>query len=210
MNEFITINEKVQAEIVEKKSKFIANLFYIKSKEELNFNLTDQRYEYTRWKNDPNLKKVLLEERKKNYDANQLRKKKQKIENEIADKKKELLDEWNDRNWQKEYTFYQQMCQEAKSRFLSRRNDSFYAQSEAPLCMQIYGELNVRNFKFIGGKLKLAEFCANLARESSDRGWALSSIKKYIIMSDEEKKMFDDFSGPTLKALRLKLEQELK
>ena len=32
---FFTIKENVQAEIVEKKSKFIANLFYIKNIEEV-------------------------------------------------------------------------------------------------------------------------------------------------------------------------------
>ena len=34
MEEFITIGENVQAEIIEKKSKFIANLFYIENVEE--------------------------------------------------------------------------------------------------------------------------------------------------------------------------------
>ena len=34
MKEFITIAENVTAEIVEKKSRFIANLFYIQSQEE--------------------------------------------------------------------------------------------------------------------------------------------------------------------------------
>ena len=35
MDEFLTINENVQAEIIEKKSKFIANLFYVESVEEV-------------------------------------------------------------------------------------------------------------------------------------------------------------------------------
>ena len=34
MREFITIAESVQSEITEKKSKFIANLFYVENSEE--------------------------------------------------------------------------------------------------------------------------------------------------------------------------------
>ena len=34
MEEFITIEENVQTEITEKKSKFIANLFYVENVEE--------------------------------------------------------------------------------------------------------------------------------------------------------------------------------
>ena len=46
MNEFITINENVQAEIVEKKSKFIANLFYVESMEEAENIIKETRKRY--------------------------------------------------------------------------------------------------------------------------------------------------------------------
>ncbi len=46
MNEFITINENVQAEIVEKKSKFIANLFYVESVEEAENIIKETRKRY--------------------------------------------------------------------------------------------------------------------------------------------------------------------
>ncbi len=46
MDEFITINENVQAEIVEKKSKFIANLFYVESVEEAEKVIRETRKKY--------------------------------------------------------------------------------------------------------------------------------------------------------------------
>lgn len=46
MNQFITINENVQAEIVEKKSKFIANLFYVESVEQAEKIIKDTKREY--------------------------------------------------------------------------------------------------------------------------------------------------------------------
>ena len=46
MNEFITINENVQAEIVEKKSKFIANLFYVESVKEAENIIKETRKKY--------------------------------------------------------------------------------------------------------------------------------------------------------------------
>ena len=46
MDEFITINKSVQAEIVEKKSKFIANLFYVESVEEAENIIKNTRKKY--------------------------------------------------------------------------------------------------------------------------------------------------------------------
>lgn len=46
MDEFFTINENVQAEIVEKKSKFIANLFYVESVEEAEKVIKETRKKY--------------------------------------------------------------------------------------------------------------------------------------------------------------------
>ena len=46
MNEFITIKKNVQSEIVEKKSKFIANLFYVESIEQAESVIKETRKEY--------------------------------------------------------------------------------------------------------------------------------------------------------------------
>ncbi len=46
MEEFITIKENVQTEIIEKKSKFIANMFYVESCEEAEKIIKDTRKKY--------------------------------------------------------------------------------------------------------------------------------------------------------------------
>lgn len=46
MNELKTINNNVVAEIVEKKSKFIANIFYVQNEEEVNFILKDIKKQF--------------------------------------------------------------------------------------------------------------------------------------------------------------------
>lgn len=46
MNELKTINNNAVAEIVEKKSKFIANIFYVQNEEEVNFILKDIKKQF--------------------------------------------------------------------------------------------------------------------------------------------------------------------
>ncbi len=46
MNEFYTVKENVEAEITEKKSRFIANVFYVKTKEEAEMCLEKVRKKY--------------------------------------------------------------------------------------------------------------------------------------------------------------------
>lgn len=46
MNEFITIKDNIQAEIVEKKSRFIASLFYIESAEQANIIIKEVKKKY--------------------------------------------------------------------------------------------------------------------------------------------------------------------
>ena len=46
MNEFVTIRENIQTELVEKKSKFIANLFYVESVEEAENTIKNMKKKY--------------------------------------------------------------------------------------------------------------------------------------------------------------------
>lgn len=46
MNEFITIKNNVEVQIVEKKSKFIANLFYVENQEQINESLNIVKKKY--------------------------------------------------------------------------------------------------------------------------------------------------------------------
>ena len=46
MNEFITIKDNIQAEIVEKKSRFIASLFYVESVEQANIIIKEVKKKY--------------------------------------------------------------------------------------------------------------------------------------------------------------------
>lgn len=46
MNEFITIKNNIEVQIVEKKSKFIANLFYVESQEQINESLNIVKKKY--------------------------------------------------------------------------------------------------------------------------------------------------------------------
>ena len=84
MREFITIAESVQSEITEKKSKFIANLFYVENSEEAEKIIKEIKRKCNQSiKLNKKIKKVY--NRKDYEEYNIIDKKMQKLEDEIND-----------------------------------------------------------------------------------------------------------------------------
>lgn len=72
----------------------------------------DKRYDYTVWKNDENLKNNLLAEREKMNKQYLIDQYNQRIKMEYEQKKRALLEEWENITFQKEYKHYQASIQQ--------------------------------------------------------------------------------------------------
>lgn len=71
----------------------------------------DKRYDYTTWKNDENLKNILLVERQKLNKQYLIGNYNQKLKEEYEQKKQVLMEEWNNITFQREYQHYQSSIQ---------------------------------------------------------------------------------------------------
>ena len=180
-----------------KKNKECYMVLYQYSKEEYiksnNFVLVDNRYEISKWKNDENLKKTLIQERteanKKYQEEEKIRLFKEKVE----EAKREARKEWTEITFQREYDKYLQQIpfidKEVDSyRSMKSWGDDYVFGSEA----ELYSFLKYWNaFEYSGGKIKIAEYIAQYAKSNTDRDWFL--IKAKPQMSEKEQKEYKIF-----------------
>ena len=200
----------------EKKTQ-IYILFEEHSKEQinaLNFKFKDERYQYERWKNDENLKKTLLEERKKITEAYKKRERQNKINEKLRIKRTQLLNEWDEMNFKKEYQNYLKCINNFKFlfdpsevRFLNKDKNDYNTACGSSLSdifrMSNYG------FEFVGGQKKFAEYVLQYSLTWKEKSIETTTIYNLIRMQPKEERMLKQFLDSNLEEYERQLEQEL-
>ena len=177
----------------------------------LQFKFKDQRYQYEKWKNDENLKKSLLDERKKITEAHTKRQRQDKIDLELSTRKIILIKQWNKMNFEKEYQNYLKCIKEFKSRFkpnetrfLNKAPNDFSAPGN-PLSIEFkycnYG------FKYVGGQYELAEYILQYAT-SREKNIEETAMYNLIRRTPEEQRMLDQYLNSNLEEYRRELEKK--
>ena len=171
----------------------------------LNFKFKDERYQYEKWKNDENLKKTLLEERKKINEAYKKRQKEDKINLELSSRKIVLIKEWNEMNFKKEYQNYLKCIDLFKFQLRSFNNARNFGGSTK---LSLYMEFaNCNNgFEFVGGQYKLADYILEYAKDSTERFQEESAIYSRIRRTSEEQKLLNQYLESNLEKYRRELE----
>ena len=197
-----------------KKNTEIYIIFESHPKEKINslqFKFKDQRYQYEKWKNDENLKKSLLDERKKITEAHTKRQRQDKIDLELSTRKIILIKQWNKMNFEKEYQNYLKCIKEFKSRFkpnetrfLNKAPNDFSAPGN-PLSIEFkycnYG------FKYVGGQYELAEYILQYAT-SREKNIEETAMYNLIRRTPEEQRMLDQYLNSNLEEYRRELEKK--
>ena len=173
-------------------------ILYNLSKEEFEkkypFKINDERYIISKWKNDSNYKNKLIEEREKEYKKFQEREKIRKFKEHVEEKRKEIKKEWEEITFKKEYDKYLNQL-----RFIDNDIDS--GRFGNPKFGTVFDLSFIFNnhcnaFKYIGAKLKIAQYISKYSKNNSDRDWFLIKAKPF--MSEEEKKEYLAYEQPRL------------
>ena len=148
----------------------------------------------------------MLEERKKVTEAYNKRIKREFIDQTLEERRNQLLRQWNNMNFQKEYNTYLKQIDYFKWSFNSDKT-ILHDYNGFGNIQELFKRCNM-GFEFVGGQYKLAEYIVKFAKSDFDGKAAMSNIQRMIVMSHEEARMFKAFSEPTLK--NLEREMELK
>ena len=192
-------------------------IFKIHPKEKINslhFKFKDERYQYERWKNDDNLKKSLLEERKKITEAYEKRQKQEKINLELSTRRIVLKKQWNEMNFKKEYQNYLKCIDNFKSHFdptKLRLLNIDPRDLSTPVGNSLSYEFEMCNygFKFDGGQYKLADYILQYSKDSKERFFEESSLYNLIRMTSEEQRMLNQYLDSNLEEYKRELEMKL-
>ena len=199
-----------------KKNTEIYIIFESHPKEKINslqFKFKDQRYQYEKWKNDENLKKSLLEERKKITEAYIKRQRQNKIDLELSSRKIVLIKEWNEMNFKKEYQNYLKCIKMFKLVFNPNLPRSLNEPRAfgTPTGTSLYMEFANCNtgFEFVGGQYKLADYILQYAKDSNERFYEETSIYNSIRRTPEEQRLLNQYLESNLEEYRRELEMKL-
>ena len=191
-------------------------IFEVHPKEKINslhFKFKDERYQYERWKNDENLKKTLLEERKKITEAYEKRQRQERINLELSTKKIVLKKQWNEMNFKKEYQNYLKCIDNFKSNFNPNALRFWNADPRDYNTPALGNSLSIEfkycnsGFKFVGGQYKLAEYILQYSKTSTERSMEESSIYNQIRMTSEEQRMLNQYLDSNLEEYRKQMEK---
>lgn len=156
-------------------------------------------YHYLNWKNDENLKKKLLDERKNDCKAYEEEKKQKHIDDQIEGKRQELIREWDKITSAKEYKQIL-ICYETfknKIPFLSTHFD----MGDSTEIFNIFHEC-CGGLEYSGSLKKLAELMSNHGKNEFHRKDAYRMILRFICMNKDEEKQFNAFANPKIEAFK--------
>lgn len=190
----------------EQKNKECYMIIYQYSKEEFlkvkkEFVIADNRYEISKWKNDENLKKTLIQERTEANKKYQEEEKRRLFKEKVEEAKKKAREEWIEITFQREYNKYLQQIP-----FIDKEVDSFrsvrawgddYVFGSQNDLMSFLKYWNA--FEYSGGKIKIAEYIAQYAKSNTDRDWFLVKAKPQMSKKEQaEYKIFEQQRIPKM------------
>ena len=146
---------------------------------EYHYEISDKRYEFSQWKNNENLKKALLEEREKTI-----------IDKKMGKINEQILSEWNEITFTKEYDKYLDVTKNIKQKAeIERYRWSDYG-SELDLnnLYNIYSD----NFIYEGNLYKLCQYIAQFAINEEEKRYFLLKHNNFP-MSEQESREYAAF-----------------
>ena len=188
----------------EKKNKeCYINLFRF-SVEELDklkdFTYKDKRYDISKWQNDENLKKILLEERKKQNKIFLIQEYNKKVLMEYNQEKGMLQREWEEITFQKEYNIYKQKCQYFHDFSINNVPRNTVAG--------LMNTTNISGVKYLATKRRIIEYISKYAKNEGERQTYLTLTGSHRMSANEERE-FQNFAKSRLSPPKLlKIDQE--
>ena len=188
----------------EKKNKeCYINLFRF-SVEELDklkdFTYKDKRYDISKWQNDENLKKTLLEERTKQNKIFLIQEYNKKVLMEYNQEKEMLMREWEEITFQKEYNIYKQKCQYF--------HDFSIQNVPRNTAAGLMNTTNISGVKYLATKRRIIEYISKFARNEMERQTYLTLTGSHQMSANEERE-FQNFAKSRLAPPKLlKIDQE--
>ena len=116
----------------------------------------DKRYEYSKWKNDENLKKTLLKEREKVI-----------LDRKMSEIKSQIISEWNQITLEREYDKYLEATKNVKQKaqFEGSRWPDYGTEQDLINLFNTYSY----DIKYKGTQEKLCQFIANFAINEEEK-----------------------------------------
>ena len=188
----------------EKKNKeCYINLFRF-SVEELDklkdFTYKDKRYDISKWQNDENLKKILLEERTKQNKIFLIQEYNKKVLMEYNQEKEMLMREWEEITFQKEYNIYKQKCQYF--------HDFSIQNVPRNTAAGLMNTTNISGVKYLATKRRIIQYISKFAKNEMERQTYLTLTGSHQMSANEERE-FQNFAKSRLAPPKLlKIDQE--
>ena len=188
----------------EKKNKeCYINLFRF-SVEELDklkdFTYKDKRYDISKWQNDENLKKTLLEERTKQNKIFLIQEYNKKVLMEYNQEKEMLMREWEEITFQKEYNIYKQKCQYF--------HDFSIQNVPRNTAAGLMNTTNISGVKYLATKRRIIQYISKFAKNEMERQTYLTLTGSHQMSANEERE-FQNFAKSRLAPPKLlKIDQE--
>ena len=188
----------------EKKNKeCYINLFRF-SVEELDklkdFTYKDKRYDISKWQNDENLKKTLLEERTKQNKIFLIQEYNKKVLMGYNQEKEMLKQEWEEITFQKEYNIYKQKCQYF--------HDFSIQNVPRNTAAGLMNTTNISGVKYLATKRRIILYISKFAKNEMERQTYLTLTGSHQMSANEERE-FQNFAKSRLAPPKLlKIDQE--
>ena len=200
----------------DKKDKEIYLIIFQYSKEEFfktieKYEVRDERYQISKWKNDESLKKTLLKEREDDRVVYQKEQRMKQLKEEIENNKRLIREKWDEITFEKEYDIYlaQKRGVDDQVNIGRNMNQGFseYSQFGSVVDLRYIANLCISHFKFLAGKKKIIQYIANFARDDSTKGWFLSDYN--LSMSPEERVTYEKFLEQNMPTITIVVDPSL-
>jgi hypothetical protein len=162
------------------------------------FKFTDKRYDIKNWKNDENLKNILLTERKKANEEYLIEEYNKKVLEEYDYQKNQLEHEWNELTFKLEYNIYKKKIAEINE---AKR---YIHYEETFNSANLWNITRVNGVKYLSTRGHIIDYVANFAVNDFERNCYYALANRELYRFDEEKKEFENFVQKRLPKPKLK------
>ena len=164
------------------------------------FTYKDKRYDISKWQNDENLKKILLEERTKQNKIFLIREYNKKVLIEYNQKKEILEQEWEKITFQKEYNIYKQKCQYF--------HDFSINNVPRNTAAGLMNTTNISGVKYLSTKRRIIEYISKYAKNEIERQSYLTLTGSHRMSANEEREFQNFLKSRLAPPQLLKIDQE--